>query len=103
MDPTQHDAAPPGRLPHPVPPQVPQDAAQQTLPFTIPVSQVGSERICTSAKEPFPAHTGKGEFATATRPDILIYSDKIQTLIYIELTSPWEAKMSQAHRGKMMK
>ena len=55
------------------------------------------------AKEPFPAHIGKGEFATATRPDILIYSDKIQTLIYIELTSPWEANMSQAHRGKMKK
>ena len=55
------------------------------------------------AKEPFPAHIGKGEFATATRPDILIYSDKIQPLIYIELTSPWEANMSQAHRGKMKK
>ena len=55
------------------------------------------------AKEPFPAHIGNGEFATATRPDILIYSDKIQTLIYIELTSPWEANMSQAHRGKMKK
>ena len=31
------------------------------------------------------------------------YSDKIQALIYIELTSPWEANMSQAHRGKMKK
>ena len=49
------------------------------------------------AKEPFPAHIGKGEFATATRPDILIYSVKIQ------ITSPWDANMSQAHGGKMKK
>ena len=53
--------------------------------------------------EPFPAHIGQGVFVTPSRPDILIYSDKLQTLIYIELTSPWEARMDQAHREKMKK
>lgn len=32
----QHESAPPGRLPHPVPPQVPHSSAQHTSPLATP-------------------------------------------------------------------
>jgi hypothetical protein len=44
MLPAQQLAAPPGLLPHPEPPQVPQAASQQTLPDWMPVRHWGSER-----------------------------------------------------------
>ena len=60
-------------------------------------------RMAREPRSHFQPTSEKGSLPQQTRPDILIYSDKIQTLIYIELTSPWEANMSQAHRGKMKK
>jgi hypothetical protein len=43
MVPEQQAAAPPGRPLQPVPPQLPQLAAQHTLPFEIPELQVSSD------------------------------------------------------------
>ena len=53
---------------------------------------------------PFPAHIGDGEFATPSRPDMIIFSNKLKSLLYIELTSPWDGpRMMEAHREKERK
>ena len=38
----------------------------------------------------FPAHISDGESAFSSRPDLIIFSDKLKHILYIELTSPWE-------------
>ena len=38
---------------------------------------------------PFPAHIA----ASSKRPDGLMWSDKLKTVMWIELTSPWEQNM----------
>jgi len=53
IEPTQHAALPPARLPHPSPPHVPQDAAQQWLRFSfrMPVLHIcGAAKFCTPPK-----------------------------------------------------
>ena len=52
---------------------------------------------------PFPAHIGDGEFATPSRPDIIIFSNKLKSLFYIELTSPCERRMMESHKLKEKK
>ena len=49
-----------------------------------------------SKHQPFPPHIA----SVAKRPDGLVFSDKLKTLIYIELTSPWEENMKKAHNAK---
>ena len=51
---------------------------------------------------PFPAHIGDGESAFSSRPDLIIFSDKLKHILYIELTSPWEGpRMEESHKEKM--
>ena len=45
---------------------------------------------------PFPAHIA----ASPKRPDGLMWSDKLKTVIWIELTSPWEENMTKWHFEK---
>ena len=52
-----------------------------------------------SKHQPFPPHIA----SVAKRPDGLVFSDKLKTLIYIELTSPWEENMKKAHNAKYEK
>ena len=53
---------------------------------------------------PFPAHIGDGESAFSSRPDLIIFSDKLKHILYIELTSPWEGpRMEESHKEKMEK
>ena len=65
--------------------------------FTIP--RDGQKKIT-----PFPAHIGDGESAFSSRPDLIILSDKLKHILYIELTSPWEGpRMEESHKEKMEK
>ena len=53
---------------------------------------------------PFPAHIGDGESVFSSRPDLIIFSDKLKHILYIELTSPWEGpRMEELHKEKMEK
>ena len=53
---------------------------------------------------PFPAHIGDGESAFSSRPDLIIFSDKLKHILYIELISPWEGRiMEESHKEKMEK
>ena len=53
---------------------------------------------------PFPAHTGDGESAFSSQPVLIILSDKLKHILYIELTSPWEGpRMEASHKEKMEK
>ena len=53
---------------------------------------------------PFPAHIGDGESAFSSRPDLIIFSDKLKHILYIELTSPWEGpRMEESHKETMEK
>jgi len=52
-----------------------------------------------SKHQPFPPHIA----SFAKRPDGLVFSDKLKTLIYIELTAPWEENMRKAHNNKFEK
>ena len=53
---------------------------------------------------PFPAHIGDGESVFSSRPDLIIFSDKLMHILYIELTSPWEGpRMEESHKEKMEK
>ena len=52
---------------------------------------------------PFPAHIGDGEFATPSRPDIIIFNE-LKSLLYIEMASPRDGpRMMEAHREKERK
>ena len=44
----------------------------------------------------FPPHIA----ATSCRPDAVIWSDKLETVVWIELTSPWEENMTKWHFRK---
>ena len=44
----------------------------------------------------FPSHIA----ATSCRPDAVIWSDKLKTVVWIELTSPWEENMTKWHFRK---
>ena len=46
--PKQQLSPPPGRLPHPVPPQEPQDEWQQIVPVRRPVAQLGSPGVAST-------------------------------------------------------
>ena len=53
---------------------------------------------------PFTAHVSDGESAFSSRPDLIIFSDKLKHILYIELTSPWEGpRMEESHKKKMEK
>ena len=45
---------------------------------------------------PFPAHIT----ASSERPDGLMYSDKLKTVMWLELTSPWEENLNKAYIRK---
>merc|ERR1711964_293784 len=45
---------------------------------------------------PFPPHI----VATPLRPDGLLWSDKLKTVIWVELTSPWEENLHKQHWAK---
>ena len=49
-----------------------------------------------SANAPFPPHIA----ATSFRPDGVMWSDKLKTVAWVELTSPWEDNLSQWHFKK---
>ena len=58
----------------------------------------------TERNTSFPAHIGDGESAFSSRPDLIIFSDKLKHILYIELTSPWEGpRMEASHKEKMEK
>ena len=44
----------------------------------------------------FPSHIA----AASCRPDAVIWSDKLKTVVWIELTSPWEENMTKWHFRK---
>ena len=51
---------------------------------------------------PFPTHIGDGESAFSSRPDLIIFSDKLKHILNIELTSPWEGpRMEESHKEKI--
>ena len=52
-----------------------------------------------SKHQPFAIHIG----AVAKRPGGLVYSDKLEKLVYIGLTSPWEENMEKSHFRKFDK
>ena len=53
---------------------------------------------------PFPAHIGDGESAFSSRSDLIIFSDKLKHILYVELTSPWEGpRMEESHKEKREK
>ena len=52
-----------------------------------------------SKHQPFPPHIA----SIAKRPDGLVFSDKLKTLICIELTAPWEENMKKSHDAKFEK
>ena len=43
------------------------------------------------AKRPFPPHIT----STRQRPDAIMWSDKLKTVMWVELTSPWEENMER--------
>ena len=52
-----------------------------------------------SKHQPFPPHIA----SFSRRPDGLVFSDKLKTLIYIELTAPWEENIKKSHDAKFEK
>ena len=65
-----------------------------TIQFDLDVPEDGQKK-----NQPFPIHIAE----IAKRPDGLVFSDKLKTLIYIELTSPWEENMGKSHFRKFEK
>ena len=62
------------------------------------------DQLPTQKNTPLPAHIGDGESAFSSRPDLIIFSDKLKHILYIELTSPWElSRMEESHKEKMEK
>ena len=57
MPPEQQADAPPGRCEQPVPPQTPQDAAQQALPENTPLGQPFGEGFKVEDNAALPAQT----------------------------------------------
>ena len=55
-------------------------------------------------KRTIPSTHRRWRSAFSSRPDLIIFSDKLKHILYIELTSPWEGpRMEESHKEKMEK
>ena len=59
------------------------------LQFDLPQQDGDAEQECNPG-QPFPPHIA----STIKRPDGITWSDKLKMLMWMELTSPWEANMT---------